>query len=134
MSFNLKRDPVVLLNLVGGAVMGLLDWFTAWNDNQTALANGAVLALVNVIAAALVHDGQVVALSGLGKALLALVAGFGLSLDPNLQVAAMALLAWAGSLWVREKVSPKGAPTPPALADPVVEVNNVVGAVGTRPV
>lgn len=129
--FNLKRDPVVLANLVGSVVMGLLDWFTAWNDEQTALANGVVLAVVNLVAAALVHDGQVVALSGLGKAVLALVAGFGLSLNPDLQVAVMAALAWAGSLWVREKVSPKGAPTPPALAEPVVEVNNAVGQVGT---
>jgi hypothetical protein len=128
---KLKRDPVVLLNLFAAAVMAASDWVLPLNDAQQSVLNAAALALSNLVAATLVHDGQLPALSGLAKAVLALTVGFGLKLNPDLQVTIMSAVAWLGSLWVRTQVAPKGAPTPPALAEPVVEVNNAVGQVAS---
>jgi hypothetical protein len=128
---RLKRDPVVLLNLFAAAVMAVSDWVLPLNVEQQGIVNAVALALANVIAAFRVHDGQLPALSGFAKAVLALTVGFGLKLNPDLQVTIMSAVAWLGSLWVRQQVAPKDAPTPPALAEPVVEVNNAVGQVGT---
>jgi hypothetical protein len=126
--FRLKRDPVVLANLIATALMGLSDWFLNWDNVKQAALNAVVLAVFNLIAATRVHDGQLVALSGLAKAVIALIIGLGVKLNPDLQVMIMSGLAWVGSLYYRTQVAPD-APTPAAVAKPVVEVSSAVGHV-----
>lgn len=128
--FRLKRDPVVLANLLATAAMGLSDWFLNWDTPKQAALNAVVLALFNLVAATRVHDGQLVALSGLAKAVIALIIGLGVKLNPDLQVMIMSGLAWLGSLYYRTQVAPD-APTPAALASPVVPVEGRIGAVGS---
>jgi hypothetical protein len=132
MRFRIKRDPVVLMNIIAGVVMGAIDIFVPLTHDQTSLVNAVVLGVANLVAATRVHDGQLVALTGLGKAVLATMLGFGLNLSVDLQVFIMSGVALAGSLWVRSQVAPVDAPTPAALAEPVVEVAASVGNVGTE--
>lgn len=130
---KLKRDPVVLANLFAMALMAVSDWLVPLSADNQAVLNAVVLGVANLIAATRVHDGQLPALTGLSKAVLALVAGLGLKLNPDLQVGLMSAISFFGMLWVRQQVAPKGAPTPAALAEPVVAVNEAVGAVAVTP-
>lgn len=121
-SFRLARDPVVLMNLLAVLVMGLGRIFLHFGEEQQAWVDGASLALANFIAAMRVHDGQLPALVGVFKAILALAIGLGVHLSPNVQLGIMTLVAGLGALWVRSQVSPKGAPPPASLATPVTNV------------
>lgn len=127
--FRLKRDPVILANLLAGALMGLLDWLLSFTPEQQGLWNAAIVAVAGLVAAFRVHDGQVVALTAAAKALLAVGLAYGLHIGVDMQVLIMSAVAYAGGLVVRNFVAPIGAPTPAALADPVVEVDNVRGNV-----
>jgi NADH:ubiquinone oxidoreductase subunit K len=131
--FRLSRDPVILLNLVAVVIMTFSDFIFHLTDNQQTWLNGTALAVMNLIAAFRVHDGQVVALTGLAKACIALAVGFGLHLAVHQQATLMDLVAVAGMFFLRTQVAPINAPTPPALAEPVVEVSGTSGNVGTPP-
>jgi hypothetical protein len=133
LDFRLLRDPVVMWNLLAVVAMGVGRVAWHFGDQQQAVLDGVSVALANFIAAARTHDGQLPALTGLFKAFFALVIGLGMHLNPNIQLGAMTLLTYVGSLWVRMQVAPVNQPTPAALAEPVVEVNNVVGAVTSTP-
>jgi hypothetical protein len=129
--FRISRDPVILLNLVAIIIMTVSDFIFHLTDSQQTWLNAAALAIANLIAAFRVHDGQVVALTGLAKAFIALAVGFGLHLNDHQQSTIMDLVAVASMFFLRTQVAPIGAPTPPALADPVVEVSAASGNVGT---
>jgi uncharacterized membrane protein (UPF0136 family) len=130
---RLKRDPVVLLNVVAVVVMAVSDWVFPLNTEQQAVLNGVALAVANFIAAMRVHDGQLPGLMGVAKAVLALLAGFALRLNPDLQTAIMSVVSFVGMMWLRTQVAPKAAPTPAALAAPVVPVDESAGMVAVRP-
>lgn len=123
-SFNLVRDPLLLLNLLGSVVMVVSAFLFPLSIEQQGVINAAALAVVGLLAALRTSDGQLPALMGLFKALLALGLAFGLRLAPEQQAVLMTFLAAASALWVRPQVSPVGAPAPAVNADPVTVVND----------
>lgn len=124
-TFRLVRDPVVSLNLVAATVMMVSAFFFPLSVDQQGVINALALAVVGVLAAFRTSDGQLPALLGGFKALMALGLAFGLHLAPEQQAVALTFVAAVTALWIRPQVSPKDAPAPAANAAPVVVVNSI---------
>lgn len=103
------REPALLAMLVGIAIK----LFGSWADlgiEQQALLNAAAAAGIGLIIAIATHDGQSAAILGLAQALISLVIGFGLRIDPDTQAMAMSAVALVIGMYERTQVT---APTPP---------------------
>ena len=111
----LLRDPELLAALLL-ATLNLISVFTHWDTEQLALINAAAAALLGLIVAVLVRsDAWVPAVTGLVKAIGALLIGFGLEWTPQSQAAAMTLIAALTAMFVRTQVT---APVPATVRPP----------------
>lgn len=125
---KLTRDPVLILNLVAALIAGVSSFLFPLTDDQQAVLNALAFTILNVVAAFTVHDGQVAAITGLFKAMLAVGIGFGLHLSPEKQAIVMTVVAAVGAFWVRTQVGSK-VPPPASTAVPVrVVAGSVVEA------
>jgi hypothetical protein len=107
MSFKLARDPAIWLTLIATAVR-LLAAFGPWDISVDVQAyiNAAATAVASfIVAAIVVHDGQVPALLGVAQALLALAVGLGLKLDPQMQALVMSFVGGVVAAFVRTQVT-----------------------------
>lgn len=103
------REPALLGTLIGIAIK----LFGTWLDlgvGQQAVLNGATAAGIGLLVAITTHDGQSAAILGLAQALIALVIGFGLNVDPDTQAMVMSALALVIGMYERTQVT---APEPP---------------------
>lgn len=108
--FWFRREPAFWLNGFAVAVMWLSTWFLHLTIDQQAVLNAVAVAVAGVIIAFSTHDGQVAALAGLTKAVIALGLGFGLHLDDARQATLLALVTFISTMFIRAQVT---APAPP---------------------
>jgi hypothetical protein len=106
----LGREPAVFWAMVA-AVLQALSLFLPLSETQQGLVNAVVVAAAGFATAAMVAVDQALpALTGLIKAVFALLLGIGLQVDPHLQVAVMALVTALGAFLVRPNVTPRLTP------------------------
>jgi hypothetical protein len=106
----LGREPVVTVSTVVALLIAVLPVF-GWSTEVTGTVAGALVVLGGAVEAALVSVDRVLPLLvGVGKAVLAVVAAFGVHLPDNWVSAIMALLTVIAGLAVRQQV---GAVEPP---------------------
>lgn len=100
----LGRDAVVTVSLVVSGLIALLPVF-GWSGERAALVSAALVAAGGVVSAWLVAvDRALPLLVGLGKAVVAAVAGFGVHLPDNQVAALMAVLTLVAGLATRTQV------------------------------
>ena len=112
----LGREPAVFFALVATLIQSVLLLFDLDPQVQGAI-NAVVLAAAGLCAAAFVSiDAALPALTGLIKAVFALVLAFGVELPDSTQVGILAVVTALGAFFVREnvtaKVPPKVVPEP----------------------
>lgn len=101
----LGRDPVLVLAFVA-VVLQLISRFIPFTVDQQALVLAVLAALIGAIGAFVVKsDRAVPLLVGLVKAVLALLLGFKLNLDPDLQATILAFVTTGAALWTYGKVT-----------------------------
>lgn len=106
----LGREAVATVAVVTSAVLGALPMF-GWSDQVTGAVTAAVVALAGVVSAWLVSvDRALPLLAGLGKAVIAAVATFGVHLPDHWVTGLMVLLTFVSALSTRPQV---GAEQPP---------------------
>lgn len=106
----LGREPAVLWALVATLLQSALLLFPLAVEVQGA-ANAAILALAGFATAAAVSvDAALPALTGLLKAVFALVISLGLHLPDTTQVGILAVVTALGAFFVRQNVTAKVAP------------------------
>lgn len=100
----LGRDPVMTVSVVVSGLIALLPAF-GWPTEILGAVTAALVALGGVVSAWLVAaDRALPLLVGLGKAIIAAVAAFGVHLPGNQLVAVMAVLTFLGGLVTRPQV------------------------------
>lgn len=100
----LGRDAVVAVSLAVSGLIALLP-VLGWSGERTALVSAALVAVGGVVSAWLVAvDRALPLLVGLGKAVVAAVAGFGVHLPDNQVAALMAALTLVAGLATRAQV------------------------------
>lgn len=106
----LGREPVVTISTVVALLLAILPAF-GWTAEQVG-AVAAVLVLLGGVAEALLlrRDRLLPVLVGLGKAVLAGTATFGLHLPGNVTAAAIAVLTVVTGLQMRQQVVPRKSP------------------------
>lgn len=107
----MNREPVVIFQaLVVPALMAVSLVF-GFSDDTQALVNAALLALGGFVAAAGVSVRSALPLlSGLVKAVFAVVLGFGLDVPGNWQAAVMGVVAVAVAFFTQSQVTAKNPP------------------------
>lgn len=111
----LGREPAVLWGLVATLAQAVLLLFNLDAGVQGA-ANAVLLAVAGFLTAASVSvDAALPALTGLLKAVFALVLAFGVDLPSATQVAILAVVTAVGAFFVRQNVSAKVQPKLPVL-------------------
>lgn len=103
------REPALLSVLLGIAAKGLGVWLH-FTTAQQALMNAVSAATVGLMVALATKDGQSAALLGAAQAVIALIIGLGLRVDPELQAMVMSAIALAVGMYERTQVT---APVPP---------------------
>lgn len=116
------RDPILFMNLLAAVIAGVADFALPLTDTHQSLLNAAAFGILNVVAAFKVHDGQMVAITGAFKALIALALGFGLKLTADQQVTLMALVGALGALLMRPQVVSK-VPASPEVQAQVLDLS-----------
>lgn len=104
------RDPVVTVSVLTAA---LIAWLPAlgWSDASTGAVTAAVVAIAGMVSALLVSvDRALPLLVGLGKAVIAAVATFGVHLPDTQVTAIMATLTIIAGLATRPQVGAKQPP------------------------
>jgi hypothetical protein len=100
----LGRDPVMTVSLVVSGLIAVLPVF-GWSTDRVGLVSAALVTLGGVVAAWLVSVDRVLPLLvGLGKAVIAAVASFGMQLPDNQVSALMAVLTLVAGLATRPQV------------------------------
>jgi hypothetical protein len=100
----LGRDPVMTVSLAVSGLIAVLPVF-GWSTDRVGLVSAALVTLGGVIAAWLVSiDRMLPLLVGLGKAVIAAVASFGMQLPDNQVSALMAVLTLVAGLATRPQV------------------------------
>jgi hypothetical protein len=103
------REPAVFWNMVATFVMAVLLLFPV-DEHLHGLLNAAALAAAGFATAAMVSvDVALPALTGLIKAVFAVVIAFGMNIPESTQVGILAIVAAAGAFFVRQQVVPKVA-------------------------
>jgi len=105
------REPALWLALFAAAVKLAAAFWLNLSPDQQALLNAGAAALVGVVVAVIVRDGQVAAILGAAQALLALAVGFGLDWSAEQQAVVMATVAAVAGMFERTQVT---APVPAA--------------------
>lgn len=120
------RDPVMTVSVIVAFLLALLPAF-GWSPNTVGAVSAALVALGGVVSALLLSvDRALPLLVGLGKAVIAAVASFGVHLPDNWVSAIMAVLTVVAGLATRPQV---GAKEPPRDRDGnIVNVTGVLDA------
>ena len=105
----IRREPALLLGLVGIVVKATAAFGLEVNAEQQTLINVAVATLVGVILAAVAGDGVAAAVLGLIQAVLALAVGFGLDWSAEQQAYVMSFAAAIVAMYDRTQLT---APEP----------------------
>ncbi len=107
MSFKLTRDPALWLFLIATGVR-LLAAYGPWHitvEVQAGVNAVATAGAAFIVAAVVRRDGQVPALLGVAQALLALVVGLGLRIDPEMQALIMSFVGGLAAAFIRTQVT-----------------------------
>lgn len=122
MRLILGREPAVFWAMTATLLQALLLLFPLSDDVHGA-ANAVILAVAGFATAAMVSvDAALPALTGLIKAVFALVLAFGISLPDTTQVGILAVVTALGAFFVRQNVTAKVGPAShPATARHVRE-------------
>lgn len=106
----LGREPVITVSVVTAALIAVLPVF-GWPAEIVGVVAGALVVLGGATEAALISvDRLLPLLVGVGKAVLAVLAAFGLHLADNHVSAVMALLTVVAGLQMRQQVVPQQRP------------------------
>jgi hypothetical protein len=111
------REPAAWLALVAALVQGISAFFFPLTVDQQGVINALAVAAVGLITAVIVKSDNVLpAITGVGKALLALGLAFGLNWSPDAQSAAMILVTAVAAFAIRDRVTApvnaQGQPVP----------------------
>lgn len=110
------REPAVFWGLVATLIQSVLLLFPVSEELHGAL-NAAVLAAAGLATAAMVNvDAVLPALTGLIKAVFAVVLAFGTPLSEGTQVAVLAVVTAVGAFFVRQNVVAKVPVKTPVIA------------------
>ncbi|MFF1358738.1 hypothetical protein [Streptomyces sp. NPDC058297] len=113
----LNREPAVWAGLVAVAVQFVSAFAVNVSADVQTGVNVAAAALLGLLVALKVHDGQVAALTGFAQAALALGLNLGLDWSADKQAAAMAIITVVAQAFVRTQVTaPVPAPATRAVA------------------
>lgn len=105
----MNREPVVVFQALIVPALIALSLVFGFNDTTQALVNAALLAAGGFVAAAGVSSRAALPLlSGLVKAVLALVLGLGVSIPANWQAAVLGVVAVAVAFFTQSQVTAKG--------------------------
>lgn len=115
----LGREPALILSLVASSIRLLAAFVIDLSADQQAVLNAAAAAVVGLLIAWRVRDGQVAAVLGVVQALLSLGVGFGLHIDAEHQAVIMSFVGTALAAFIRTQVV---APVPPAPPGPTAVV------------
>lgn len=111
----LGREPAVFWALVATLAQAVLLLFPLTGEVQGA-ANAAILAAAGFLTAAMVSvDAALPALTGLIKAVFAVILAFGVDFPDTTQVGILAVVTAIGAFFVRQNVEAKVGPTPGRL-------------------
>lgn len=101
------RDPATLVGMINAAVLSLLAVLVT--DNVIAGAVGAVVTAISaaIIAFAVRRDGQLAAIVGIGRTIVALTVLLGVHWDPAYQVVLLVAIEAVASIFVRDRVEAK---------------------------
>lgn len=100
------RDPALWLGAASVVVkLVAAFWVDLTVDQQSGL-NAVAAALVGLIIASVVRDGQVAAILGLAQAMLALAIGFGLDVGAEHQAVIMSFVGMVVTAFTRTQVTP----------------------------
>lgn len=114
MKLILGREPAVFWGLAATLLQALALLFPLTTETQGAV-NAATLALAGFLTAASVSvDAALPALTGLLKAVFALVLAFGVDLPDATQVGILAVVTAVGAFFIRQNVVAKVGPRPVA--------------------
>lgn len=103
----LGREPAVFWAMAATLAQALF-LLAPWSDEVHGVINAALLAAAGFLTAAYVSvDAALPALTGLLKAVFAVVLAFGVNLPDTTQVAILAIVTAAGAFLVRREVSAK---------------------------
>lgn len=97
------REPALITTLAGITIKLIGAWIDLGIEQQ-ALLNALVAAVVGVIIHMSTRDGQSAAILGAAQALIALVIGFGLRVDPDTQAMIMSAVGLAIGMYDRTQV------------------------------
>lgn len=104
------REPVVAVSLIVTMLIAALP-ATGWPAERIGIVAGALVVVGGAVEAALVDlDRMLPLLVGVGKAVLAVIATFGVQLPGHWVAAVMGVLTVLGGLQVRQQVVPPQAP------------------------
>ena len=106
---TIRREPALLLGLVGIVIKASAAFGLEVNAEQQTLINVVVATLVGVILAAVAGDGVAAAVLGLIQAVLALAVGFGLDWSADQQAYVMSFAAAIVAMYDRTQLT---APEP----------------------
>lgn len=113
----LGREPAVWAGIVAVVVQFVAAFVIDVNADVQTGVNVAAAALLGLLVAFKVHDGQVAALTGFTQAALALGLNLGLDLTADKQAAVMAFVTVVAQAFVRTQVTaPVPAPATRAVA------------------
>jgi hypothetical protein len=105
------REPAVFWALVATLATSVLLLFPLTNEVQGA-ANAVILAVAGFLTAAWVSvDAALPALTGLIKAVFALILAFGVEFPDTTQVGILAIVTAIGAFFVRQNVTAKVGPS-----------------------
>lgn len=109
------REPAFWLNGFALLVAWLSTWFLHLTPETQSVVNAVAVTLMGLIIAFMTGDGQVAALLGFMKALIALGLGFGLHMSDAQQTTLLSLITFIATMFIRTQVTaPVSAYKPPA--------------------
>jgi hypothetical protein len=112
------RQPVLVTTFLATFIQVISALFLHWTDNQQAVLNAAISALLGFVAAAAVAvDKALPAVVGVVQAVLSVAIGFGAHITDSQMSMISALVAAGVALWTYDRVT---APVGPDGASPTV--------------
>jgi urea transporter len=103
------RDPATLLGEINAGILALIVLFV--DNNELGAAIGAVTTAITalIVAFAVKHDGQLAAIVGVGRTIVALAVLLGVEWDAAYQILLITALETVAGIFVRDRVD---APVP----------------------
>lgn len=100
------REPVLVTAFLAAVLQVVSSLFLHWSDNQQALLNAAIAALLGFLAAAAVaFDKALPAVVGVVQAIISVAVGFGLHVTDSQLSMITAMVAAGVALWTRDRVT-----------------------------